>query len=49
MMDAPTTAAIGLARRQADDVIVLFAAMRIAAVSDRSDDGKQLGSSELLR
>jgi predicted Rossmann-fold nucleotide-binding protein len=29
--------------------IVLLAAMRIAAVSDRSDDGKQLGSSELLR
>ncbi len=39
MMDAPTTVATGLARRQAEDVIVLLAAMGIAAVSDRSDDG----------
>ncbi len=50
MMDAPTTAATGLARRQADDIIVLLAAMGIAAVSDRSDDGTcSVGSSELLR
>jgi rhomboid protease GluP len=38
-MDAPTTVADGTACRQAEDVIVLLAAMGIAAVSDRNDDG----------
>jgi membrane associated rhomboid family serine protease len=38
-MSDPTTVATGLARRQAEDIIVLLAAMGIAAVSDRSDDG----------